>query len=429
MFPNLQKKLVLLYILSTGLIMTLILSSAFLFYISSQENKERSNFQDSLLTLLSSLQSESIFADSFLSQMEQNGRLMIHIEENGTPLFFPGSYKPRTSRSILLQHAEDAAKNEGIYPDSHPISSHLLQSSILQIKGTEGDTYLGNVMVLSTDSGYKKLILLQDITSGQRKRLQTGCFYLLIDSLGILLLFFTGRWFVKRSLKPLEETYQKQQDFVAAASHELRSPLTVIQTSADAISNEQTDNRMLLETIKNECRRGSSLIQNLLLLASAGQAGWAVKKQTVEIDELLLHLLELYEPVFLSKNGRLLLELPETPLPAIQADPELCRQILTILLDNAIAYALPDCRDRRIILRAEYVRPHILISVIDHGPGISDDEKSLIFDRFYRSDKSRNKKEHFGLGLSIAAALADIQGMKLGVDDTAGGGSTFTLVL
>lgn len=143
MFPNLQKKLVFLYTASTGLIMTLILSFAFLFYISSQKNKERSDFQDHLFILMSNLQTESIFADSYLSKMEEKNHLIIYIEENGSPLFFPGSYHPSTDRNILLARTEDYAKSEGIYPASHPISSNLLQSSIFQIKGNERDSYLG----------------------------------------------------------------------------------------------------------------------------------------------------------------------------------------------------------------------------------------------------------------------------------------------
>ena len=130
------------------------------------------------------------------------------------------------------------------------------------------------------------------------------------------------------------------------------------------------------------------------------------------------------------------------------ADPDLCRQIFTILLDNAVAYGLDDSKSwlayasdtsdgrqisgeekRKIVLRAESLRSHIMVYVIDHGPGIPDGEKELIFDRFYRRDQSRNRKEHFGLGLSIAAKLAQIQGIRLEVEDTAGGGSTFKVVI
>ncbi len=429
MFPRLQRRFVFLYTLSTGLIMTLILSAAFLLYISSQKNLQKSTFQEHLFTLTSQLQTNFLFADSLLTQMEQKYQLLIYIEENDVPFFFPGSYKPRTDRDILLRCVENAAKAEGIYLDSHPISSNLLQSSIFQIAGENHDIYLGNVLIIRTTSGYKKLLLLQDVTKNRHKVATTGGLYILIDSIGILLLFLSGRRFVRHSLRPLEETFQKQQDFVAAASHELRSPLAVIQATADAITATPSEYGRLLTVIKSECRRGSALIKNLLLLVSADQKEWAVRKQLFELDELLLNLLELYEPLCQSKGGALLLELPEQPLPPISADLNLCKQILTILLDNAITYSLSDSGyyGNKIIIRAEYSHGHSYVSVIDHGPGISDEEKELIFDRFYRNDKSRNDKEHFGLGLSIAATLAEIQGIHLKLSDTEGGGSTFSV--
>lgn len=426
MFPKLQKKLVFLYTLSTGLIMTFILSITLLFYFSSQENRQQSLFQKHLFTLMSQLQSNSKFTDLFLAQMEQKNQLIIYIKENDTPFFFPGSYNPQTERGILLEYAEKAANKEGVYTDSYPISSNLLQTSVFRIRGDRHDVYLGNVLVIQTPTGHKKLILLQDISDNQKKNIKTSFFYLLIDLLGILLLFLSGRWFVRRSLSPLEETYRKQQDFVASASHELRSPIAVIQMTADAVTSSSAEDKRLLSVIENECHRGSTLIKNLLLLVSADREEWAVNKQRLEIDELLLNLLELYEPLCRSKGGFLLLQLPEEPLPPVSADPDLCLQILTILLDNAIAYSLAH-PPGKILLRAEHRHAHTLVYVIDNGPGIPDEEKAFIFDRFYKSDKSRNKKEHFGLGLSIAITLARIQGINLGVQDTDGGGSTFYL--
>ena len=173
MFPKLQKKFVILYTLSTGLIMTFILSIAFLFYASSQENRQKSTFQEHLFTLMTQLQVNPRFADSFLAQMEQNNRLIIYIEENGTPFFFPGAYETHTDREILLKTAEKAAQKESIYKDSHPISSDLLQSSVFQIAGDKRDSYLGNILILRTASGYKKLILLRQPykAPGNRMRL------------------------------------------------------------------------------------------------------------------------------------------------------------------------------------------------------------------------------------------------------------------
>lgn len=424
MFPKLEKKFVILYTLSTGLILTLILAVAFLSYLASQNSRQNSMFQDQLFTLMSRLQTDSIFSDSYLAQLEHKNHLAIYIEENGSPFFFPGSYQTRTERGKLFERAENLAAGEGIFPNSHPISSNLLQSSLLEIRGDEGDLYLGNILIIQTSNGYKKLILLQDISGSQMQSIKTLIFYLGIDCIGILLLFLTGRWFVRRSLKPLEETYEKQQDFVAAASHELRSPLAVIQSTADAIADAPKEQGRLLDVIRKECWRGSSLVKNLLLLAAADQKQWAVKKVYFEMDEMLLSLLEVYEPLCVSRNGKLLLELPDESMPKVYADPALCRQIFTILLDNAVAYGLGE-DGGRIVLQAKYLHPHIEVSVIDHGPGIPDREKRLIFDRFYRQDQSRRQKEHFGLGLSVAAKLAEIQGVELDVRDTEGGGSTF----
>lgn len=440
MFPKLQRKLIFIYTLSTGLILTLILTVMLLFYISSQENRQKADFQNHLFTLMSKLQADEHFSDTFLAQLELKNHLIIYIEENRIPFFFSGSYRPATGRKALKMQAGEAAEKEGIYPGSHPVSSNLLQSSVFSLKGRENDSYLGNILILRTTSGYKKLILIQDVSGNRQRLLKTAGLYFLADCIGILLLFLTGRWFVRRSLKPLEETYAKQQSFVSAASHELRSPLSVIRTTADAVTPASPEDARLLGIIKGECKRGSGLVKNLLLLASADQKKWAVRKREFEIDELLLELLELYEPLCVSKEGKLLLILPAEPLPKVYADSDLCRQIFTILLDNAVSYALtgtaqntPDTADdsRKIILRAQSSscrgRPHVTVSVTDHGLGISDEEKKLIFDSFYRSDKSRNKKEHFGLGLSIAAALAEIQGISLHVQDTDGGGSTFSV--
>lgn len=426
MFPEFQKKLVRRYTLSTGVILTFILAVTFLYYLSSQQSRMEVSFSDHIFTLTSKLQTESAFNDSYLAQLESKHRLLIYIEENNTPFFFPGVYSTRTDRQILLNKTQKLASSEGIFPNSHPISSDLLQSSVLTIKGKHCDTYLGCVTIVNTSSGYKKLILLQDITENKIKLIQNAALYLLIDILGILLLFLTGKRFVSRSLKPLEEMYAKQQDFTAAASHELRSPLSVIRAAADAASINPIRQEKFLSVIKDECRRGDSLIKNLLLLSSAREESWSMKMQRFELDEMLLHLTELYEPLCGAKNGSLLLSLPEETLPPVYADPELCLQIFTILLDNAIAYGLKDTG--RIVLNIKSTPARIVASVTDFGPGISDKDKPLIFDAFYRQDQSRNVKSHFGLGLSIAARLAELQDITLNVRDTEGGGSTFDVI-
>lgn len=371
MFPKLRKKLIFVYTTSTGLILSLVLALAFCFYTSSVSRQQEAAFQNHLFTLSSRLQSDSSFSDSELARLELQNHLLIAIEENGHPLFFSGAYGTPTSRSILTSRAESAAREEGINTSAAPVSSEITVSPLLHIKGEQNDSYLASVLIARQENGYKKLILLFDETGTRTGLLIAGLLYLLIDAAGILLLFLIGRRFVRHALIPAEESFTRQQEFVAAASHEL----------------------------------------------------------------------------------------PEEPLPCVYADPDLCRQILTILLDNAAAYGLrqdnaaaydrqKDCSEEigsgsvspqtlnapaagtaagKIVLKASNIGNTIFLSVEDHGPGLKSGEKERIFDRFYRAEGSRSDKEHFGLGLSIASDLAKAQGIPLSVSDTEGGGCTFTL--
>lgn len=427
MFPELRKKLTVVYTVSTGIILSLVLAAAFWFYLSAAERQQESAFQNHLLSLSIRLQSDSHFSDQDLARLEMQNRLIIFIEENGSPLFFSGAYMPATGRSVLIERAEAAARREGISTTAAPISSEILKTSTLHITGDSHDSYLGNVLVVQTAGGYKKLVLLYDETAFVHGLIKTGALYLLIGAAGITLLYLSGRRFVRRALRPAENSYVKQQEFVAAASHELRSPLAVISTSAAAITDAPDQSRSLAETILKECRRGSTLIKDLLLLASADEGTLRIKKREFEIDELLLELLELYEPLFRSKGGFLRLDLPADPLPPVYGDPDLCRQILLIFLDNAAAYGLDT--GQPVTISAAPSGSGISVAVRDHGPGLTDTEKALVFDRFYRKDKARAGKEHFGLGLSIAAELAGLQQLKIRVEDTAGGGCTFLLDL
>lgn len=280
--------------------------------------------------MMSKLQTDSLFSNSSLVQLESKNHLVIYLEENDS-LFFPGSYKTVTERSVLLEQAEMLAEAEGIFPDSHPIS----------------------------------LNLLQDISGNRGQVVQTMIFYIIIDCIRILLLFLTGRWFVRRSLRPLEETYEKQQDFVTTASHELRSLLAVIQTTADVIAGALRESTRLLKVIRKECQMGSSLVKNLLLLAAADRNSLAVKKAHFEIDEMLLEPLEMYEPLCLSRGGDLLLELPDELISVVMANPELCRQIFTVLLDNAVAYGMWDvlageAGDTAMYEKAQYEQANVI---------------------------------------------------------------------
>ena len=177
MFQNLQKKLTFLYTLTTGAILTVILIICFFYMKSSMEARYKAQFSSVFLNISNRFQTEAFFTDSWLSQMEMDNSLLIHIEENDTPLFFRGAFQPETSRETLLKKARKKAVKEGITSQKAALSSPL-QSSVFTVKGTQGDSYLGMCFLVSTTFGYKSLFVLQDITAFSRQLLWQGVFFL-----------------------------------------------------------------------------------------------------------------------------------------------------------------------------------------------------------------------------------------------------------
>lgn len=429
MIKKLEKHLTFLFFLTTSAILTLVLILAFFYQSKLHSSQKNQQFQSQLLDLTHRLEETSSFSDDWLASLERDGKLIIHIEDNGTPLFFRGAWTPKTNRQKLVDLTKKQALKEGVDTQSKPHSLSVSKSSVFQIKGEKHDTYMATAMVIATETGFRSLILLSDMSDVQRELLLQIDLFLLLEILGVLGLYLASRRLVKQAVKPVENYHEKQKDFISAASHELRSPLAVIQTSASAIKSMPEHAGEMANLIERECIRSGALIKNLLLLSSPeDETTDTFLIEDVEVDLLLLQLLENYDVLCSSKNISLKLKLPDEFLPNIQGNSAWIYQLLAILLDNAIAYgcdaseSVPD-----ITLSASFDSQSVVLAVADHGGGIPDDKKPYIFDRFYRADSSRNQKEHAGLGLSIAKMLADRMKAPLTVKDTSGGGATFEI--
>jgi len=168
------------------------------------------------------------------------------------------------------------------------------------------------------------------------------------------------------------------------------------------------------------------LIQNLLLLSSIDAGNWMFHKSKINVDTLLISLYDKYEIICRRKSIDLQIGMPEECFPPLFSDKDRLSQIISIFLDNAISYS-PE--QSSILLEASIKKNNLAISIIDHGIGISEEDKEHIFDRFYRCDKSRTQKGHYGLGLSVASELISLLGGKIYLNDTPGGGCTFTIIL
>lgn len=426
MFQTIRNKLVLLYTILTGFILIFVIIILLIFTEKKLEEKRLESFWNNANVLINKLQSENTINHSWLSQLEKKNNLIIHIEDNGNSLTFPGVLTIPTNRNDLLQLLTSYALEEGYDIKSNPIFFQVAKSSVFTIKGIQKENYYGCVIIIPTASGWRSLLLLQYLpyytSSIQSQRL----LFLLLGFAGVSALFFINFIFVTRMLKPLEESNQRQSRFIAAVSHELRSPLSVIRANGAAITDASSQSQKFLIGIHMECKRMARLIDDMLILASIDSKSWLIKKELIEIDTLLIETYEIFLPLFQQSERNLYLDIPETSFPIFHGDKERLQQVLAILLDNTLSYTPIH---KSIILRGFFSNNYIILEVEDQGIGIMEQDKKLIFDRFYRVDQSRNDKKHFGLGLSIAKELLQLQGGKITVRDTKGGGATFVVSL
>jgi len=226
----------------------------------------------------------------------------------------------------------------------------------------------------------------------------------------------------------LERAFQRQKQFTSDASHELRAPLAVIEAESTlALQKERPsgDYRQSLETISQESRQMSSLIDQLLTLAraDAGKEQWNFAE--VDLGKLIINLSADVE-VLCQEKG-LSFHLGRTENLVVKADEARLRQLFMNVLSNAVRYT-PNAGTVSISLRRE--GQMAVVAVTDTGIGIPAEEIPFIFERFYRVDKARSRTEGgAGLGLAISRHIAEAHGGRIDVESQVGVGSTFSVWL
>lgn len=435
MFKRLKKHFILLYTLSTGTILTLTMIAAFFLLHSQSRQHSFTSMVNTINSLINQLETSNTVNLSSLAVLEVKEQLIIEIRDNGHPLSFEGSFSTMADRKKLMDTAHAAAETEGIFVDSFPSYSAVKRSSIFTIKEDIGKHYYGNVIIIPSEHGYLSLTVLKSLSRTRYTLLLEILTFTCLTLSGIVLLFFSSKILVSKMLLPMEENNQKQTDFIAAASHELRSPLAVTQALSENLEQDflelipkpyQDTYRSCLLDIKNECGRMSELIGDMLLLASAESGTWPVHPKPTDADTFFIESYETLAVLCSTKKHQLLLSLPKEPLGILCFDPKRVYQILQILVNNACCYTPAFSQ---IELHPFMNRSQLYVEVIDHGNGIPDSCKAQVFDRYFRIDKARSDHSHFGLGLSIARELALLQGGNLTLTDTFLGGCTFTLLL
>lgn len=263
-------------------------------------------------------------------------------------------------------------------------------------------------------------IRMQQLTM---KNLARTCLAVGVAALALMLglSVLLARW----AVAPVDKAWQQQRQFVADASHELKTPLTVIMTNAELLQTGGTEEerQQFAFSILTMSRQMRGLVEGLLELARVDNGSVTTCFAPMDLSALISDSLLPFEPLFFERSLELAAFVEEHVV--VKGSTAHLHQVIDILLDNALKYAeAPGCVRVRLARQGS----HGVLSVSTPGAAISKEDLRNIFKRFYRIDKARSRSGSFGLGLSIAQRIVEEHKGRIWAE-SAGGNNTFFVEL
>lgn len=280
-------------------------------------------------------------------------------------------------------------------------------------------------LIQNTQTGAR--IVFADVSSGLDS-LAGLVTTLLLAGLGALAAFFLISLFLSRwALRPVERAWEQQRQFVADASHELKTPLTVILANMGILLSHKNDTieKQLkwVEYTGAEADRMKKLVDDLLFLAKADAAAAPRERSKLNFSDIVLSCLLSFEPVAFELG--VTLESAITPCLCLNGDEGQLRQLVVILLDNSCKYA---GANGTAAVSLKHVSENVVLSVYNTGEAIPKEQLGHIFERFYRVDASRARGcGGYGLGLAIAKTIVGNHNGRIWAESDEKTGTSFTV--
>ena len=252
---------------------------------------------------------------------------------------------------------------------------------------------------------------------------------LLVWALAMAAFFFVGLFLSSLALRPVETAWKQQRQFVADASHELKTPLTVILANTGIVLAHPSDTVAVqskwLEYTQEEARQMKGLVEDLLFLAKSDAARQEFQTAQVDLSELVQGCLLPFEPVAFEAGVRL--DAQVDPGLMLTGDEAQLRRLVRILLDNGVKYA---GAEGAVSLTLTRQQDKLRLTVRNTGTPIPPEHLPHLFERFYRADAARNRAQGgYGLGLAIARAIVEHHRGRISVSSSAESGTVFTVLL
>ena len=364
-----------------------------------------------------------IYASSYFEMTKQNQEMLqAHAEMYVLPQSFDEMMPPNRPRPD---------GNHGFNPDFDPESPMFQLSTfytvaisndgeILEIKNEpptiysnddleqlaqkimKGNKQYGtddNLAFYITDKGGYTLVTFMDNTVVNESAMTLFRYTLVFGGVALVLFFFLSVFLARKIVNPLEESYQKQKQFISDAGHELKTPVSVVSANAELLSREIGDNQWL-QNIQYENERMGMLVGQLLDLARTENI--TPQMEHIDFSRLVAGEALPFESVAFEKG--LVINSNITNGIGVEGNSTQLKQIVSILLDNALRHSK---EQGEVWLSLTKEHGFAKLSVINKGDEIPAEQREQIFERFYRVDTARNGEDkHYGLGLAIAKSIA-----------------------
>lgn len=430
MYRKVRRKLTVLFTLVTSILLAALLCASFYFSARQQFSLQLSSFTGQSYTLIESLSEQNILTSQWLTSREEAAGIRIYLWDNNMPFFHNKEHSNRITPSFSyylprLQNGRTLRQSEGtsdIYVGYHGILPEILYYHKQIVK----------------NNSILQIYFLQSLEPLYSHIQNALLLYITLFIISECLLIFFCWYFTGRLLQPLLDSQTSQNRFIASVSHELRTPLAVILSNASACEKAPAaQQKSFFQVIAREGEQMSSMLEQLLTLSRADSHGLTLQIEKVDLQTLLLETYENFLPLAAESGHHLSIRLPAAEIPLCDCDSLRIRQVCHILLHNAFSYT-PAGSKILIFLADGTYEKEITIAIQDNGPGIPQEEREKIFDRFYRIEREKTdagynpsykEKGHHGLGLAVAKEIAAAHKGSLSVTEAEGGGALFMLSL
>lgn len=277
-------------------------------------------------------------------------------------------------------------------------NAELEEIALKLLQGKKSSGIKNNLLFSIVDKGGYILIGFMDNTIMQEGMLTLFRYTLFFGAILLVIAYFVARFLARKIVEPLEESYEKQKQFISDAGHELKTPVSVVNANAEILRREIGENQWLLN-IQYENERMGKLIGQLLELARTENV--TPQMQSIDFSRLVGGEVLPFESVAFEHGILLNTHVDENIF--IDGDSTQLKQLVAILVDNAIKHGIGG-KEIQVALKEE--RGEAKLSVTNAGAEIPLEQREKLFERFYRVDDVRNSREnHYGLGLAIAKAI------------------------